>query len=81
MFACVVYSKYYYNYLYGDVQVCDLVAGPVLVRYDRFQHVDFLQPWHNGLAILLIPSPESSISLSAMSKPFQIPVRLFFLFM
>ena len=64
-----------YISVFSRLQACDAVIGGIVIRYDRYQHLDFLQPWTSGPLVLVIPSPNSSLDLSSVGKPFQTYVR------
>ncbi len=58
--------------------MCDVIVGPVTIMYSRFLHFDFLNPYMDGPAMMLIPKPEISVShLDAIWKPFQTTVKDF----
>lgn len=53
-------------------KMCDAIVGPVTMMPSRFLNFDFLHPYMDGPAMLLIPKPKISISyLDVIWKPFQ----------
>ena len=53
--------------------------GTVLLREDRFRHIDYLQPFTFDPGVLLIPTPSGSTDVSAVWMPFQNQVLLTYL--
>lgn len=47
-----------------------------ILRHDRFQQIDYLQPFYFEPAVILIPLPVSSANAAAVAKPFQTLVLL-----
>ncbi len=63
------------------IKKCDAIVGPNVIRYDRFQLMDFLHPWMTDRAALLIPMPTLVSDSTALIKPFTVPVSHFLFFL